>query len=284
MSWLELDDGILDHPKFIRAAKLGGSEAIHLWLGLRAYCGKHLTDGAIPKDMLDEVRGPANPKKRAAALAALVTVGLLHEADDQMLMHDYLDWSSSRDEVLKAREAARLRKAKSRGGHGGGHGGTDDEPPQPVTVGVTIPSPLHSPSSPDHTHTSELAEPTPEHQALGAELGLDVAYEFKRFKAQAKGKGRQMVDQDACFELWLRDEAKKPKRSEPRASPRGGPPPASDEELRRARNLALENAEAGLYGAKARDAAKTLRGAELTALADRLAKTPRPAMRLAADG
>ncbi len=118
MSWLELDDGILDHPKFIRAVKLGGSEAVHLWLGMRAYCGKLLTDGFIPEDMVDEVRGPRDPKKRAAALEALRSARLVDPAEGGYQMHNYLKWSKSRDDVLAARKQARDRQAKSRGRHG----------------------------------------------------------------------------------------------------------------------------------------------------------------------
>lgn len=115
MAWLELDDRILEHPKFIRAVKLAGSDAIHLWLGIKAYCGQQLTDGFVPADMLDEVRGPTDRRKRAVALKALIEVGLLERRDDGSIsMHDYLDWSSSRENVLDRREKARERKAKSR--------------------------------------------------------------------------------------------------------------------------------------------------------------------------
>jgi hypothetical protein len=115
MSWLGLDDGILDHPKFIRAVNMSGSEAIHLWLGLRAYCGKHLTDGFIPADMVDEVRGPKG-KARERVLATLVHVGLLEQSGPGgYQMHDYLDWSESRDDIIRKRERARERQAKSRG-------------------------------------------------------------------------------------------------------------------------------------------------------------------------
>lgn len=115
MSWCELDDGILDNPKFIRAAKEGGSDAIHLWLGLKCYCSKHLTDGFVPEDMLDEVRGPRSPKARERAMRALMSARLVHLADGGYQMHDYLDWSSSREEVLARRAAARERKQRSRG-------------------------------------------------------------------------------------------------------------------------------------------------------------------------
>src|SRR5262249_41779591 len=119
MSWLQLDDHILEHPKFLRVVRDpdGGSEAVHLWLGLRAYCGQQLTDGFVPDDMLDEVRGPRDPKRRKRALDALKKVGLLDPADGGVVLHNFLRWSASREEVIDRREKARDRKRKSRGGH-----------------------------------------------------------------------------------------------------------------------------------------------------------------------
>jgi hypothetical protein len=114
MSKIELDDQILDHPKFVRAVKIGGCETVFLWLGLRAYCSKLLTDGFVPHDMLDEVRGPKDARKRKAALAALIEVVLVEECDGGVRLHDYLDWASSRDDVLRWRERARERQARSR--------------------------------------------------------------------------------------------------------------------------------------------------------------------------
>jgi hypothetical protein len=114
VSKIELDDQILNHPKFIRAVKIGGSETIHLWLGMRAYCSQNLTDGFIPSDMLDEVRGPKSEKARRSAMAALVEVNLVEIRDNGVALHDYLDWASSRDEVTQWRAKARERKAKSR--------------------------------------------------------------------------------------------------------------------------------------------------------------------------
>ncbi len=115
MSWLELDDRILEHPKFVRAVKLGGSEAIHMWLGLRAFCGQLLTDGAIPLDMVDEVRGPKHPVKRSSAISVLVEVGLVDRTKDGLQLHDYLDWSMSREQVLARRDSAARRKRRERG-------------------------------------------------------------------------------------------------------------------------------------------------------------------------
>lgn len=137
MSKLELDDQIMNHPKFIRARRLGASEAIDMWLGIRAYVGQNLSDGFVPTDMLEEVRGPTG-KKRVAALEVLTKVGLVHAVTDGQIdpdacarcaqrigelkvsesgiqMHDYLQWSRSKSQVIADRERARERQAKSRG-------------------------------------------------------------------------------------------------------------------------------------------------------------------------
>jgi hypothetical protein len=148
MSWLLVDDRFLENPKVIRAVILAGSEAIHLWLGLKAYVGQNLTDGFIPHDMLDEVRGPKNPKKRAAALGALKTVRLLDEVEGGVSLHNYLKWSESKVEVLDRRDKARQRKARSRDMSRRDTSSDSGVSPTPVTLsvtpGVTLPTPLHS--------------------------------------------------------------------------------------------------------------------------------------------
>jgi hypothetical protein len=244
VSWLELDDRILEHPKFIRAIKLGGSEAVHLWLGLRAYCGQNLTDGFIPEDMLDEVRGPSDPRKRAKALASLRTVGLLDEAPGGVMMHDFLEWSSSREEVLQRRESAKNRKRRSRANHSETDreqppssrrdsavtdAGVRSESPTPARADpLPLPSPpllippfgresAPAPPSPAGSVAKPKREPKPraaslpddwrpkpEHADLARKLGVNARTEFDAFRDHAQATGRVMVDWDACFRTWLR--------------------------------------------------------------------------------
>jgi hypothetical protein len=298
MTYWQMDDKFLGHHKTVRALR-AGAEALQMWIALRSYVANNESDGFIPDEDIDDL--PGAPKEPRRWLQVLVEcgkplgggargAGLVDSVPDGWSLHNYAKHGLMRAQIEAKRAADRARKERWNERHSGTHaerrsdtvpddGGTG--PRARVPAGAL---PSHPLPSQDHTHTRELLAPTPEHEKLGATLGLDVVYEFARFKDQAKGKGRLMVDQAACFALWLRDEAKKAKRSEPRASTRGGPPTASDEDLRRARNLAIENAVAGRYGPKALELAKTLRGAELTALADRLTKTPPPPIRLADHG
>lgn len=120
MSWLLLDDRILAHPKFVRAERLGGSAAFHLWVGLLSFCKQRLTDGVVPLDMVDKVDGPA-PRWRARALDALVGAGLVQRDEVAVRLHDYLAHNDSRAHVERklsekrardeARKAAYLNRA-----------------------------------------------------------------------------------------------------------------------------------------------------------------------------
>jgi hypothetical protein len=116
MSHIELDDQILNHPKFIRAIDAGGADVWLLWCGLRAYCSQLLTDGFVPVDMFLEVRGPRDPKKRKAALQVLKDKNLVEDAPGGVVLHDYLDWADSREEILMWKQKARDRKRKERCG------------------------------------------------------------------------------------------------------------------------------------------------------------------------
>jgi len=122
-------------------------------------------------------------------------------------------------------------------------------------------------------------EPTADHEQLAREHGADYALELANFRDHTFDTPR--ADADAEFRKWVRNSRP---RSGPRASPRGGAQAGSDEDVRRARSLVIQNAAAGRYGPKAREAVKSLSGAELTALVDRLAKTPPPPLKLASAG
>ncbi len=99
MSWIKIDDRLLDHPKFVRLEALAPSRGLHLWVGLMSYAKQQLTDGRVPRDMLRKVQGP-HYRWRQNALDALVAVGLVEVSGDDLLIHDYLDWNPSRQKIL----------------------------------------------------------------------------------------------------------------------------------------------------------------------------------------
>jgi len=105
VSWFKVDDRFLDHPKFVRAERLAGSTAIHLWFGLIGYCKQHRTDGWVPLDMLNRVNGPCQ-RWRQRALAALLEVVLVERDGDRLHLHDFLDWNPSRQQIEHPRKGS----------------------------------------------------------------------------------------------------------------------------------------------------------------------------------
>lgn len=109
MPWARIDDSAHHHRKFKRA----GLEATGLyWLAV-AYAAGYLTDGRVDTDWLEE-RVPS-PSKRTKLLEVLVDNGLFEPNGSGYLIHDYLEFNPSRDQVLKRREKDTERKRTERG-------------------------------------------------------------------------------------------------------------------------------------------------------------------------
>lgn len=92
--------GVLDHPK---VAPLHDS-AIVTWVALIDYSARNKTDGIVPAQWAQRVRG----KKY---LDAAIRAGLVETTDDPayLRVHDYLYWQTSReqqDAIAAARAAA----------------------------------------------------------------------------------------------------------------------------------------------------------------------------------
>ena len=106
--------------KWRRAVKLGGSDAIALWLAMKCYCSLHPdTVGFVPAEGLDEL--PGAPRRTGKALQALLEcgrllpggargAGLVEPAEGGWRLHDYLDHSASPEEIELRREKQRLKK------------------------------------------------------------------------------------------------------------------------------------------------------------------------------
>jgi uncharacterized phage protein (TIGR02220 family) len=107
MAWVRLDDGFPDHPKVVKVGPLGET------LQVRALCyaGRHLTDGFIPLEAVQRLTvGLGRTKEKWSSL--MVKAGLWEERDGGFVVHDYLEYNPSRDEVLEARRVAEERSRK----------------------------------------------------------------------------------------------------------------------------------------------------------------------------
>jgi hypothetical protein len=115
MTWVKLDDEFYINPKVVAAGPLG----ISLYVCALSYCGKHLTDGFIPRRILPtllNVEGvwdktyPAGSEDDSSwtlreTAGVLVELGLWEVIDGGYQVHDYLTYNPTREQVEATREA-----------------------------------------------------------------------------------------------------------------------------------------------------------------------------------
>lgn len=111
--------------KWRRAIKLGGADAILLWLAMKRYVAETLSNGFVPDDELDAL--PGAPERPRDALTALLECGKTKEDGSRgaglvdphphgWQLHDYLDHANSAEQEAVRRERERKRKADYRAG------------------------------------------------------------------------------------------------------------------------------------------------------------------------
>lgn len=99
--WVKLDDGFLDHPKFVNLSLA----EVGLWAAGLAYANRYRTDGLLPDGWVRRVGGSKQAK-------ALVSAGLWREYDTGWEIHDYLEYQRSAEQIeeLSTKRAASGRQ------------------------------------------------------------------------------------------------------------------------------------------------------------------------------
>ena len=104
--WIRLDDTFWTHPKLERLS----DRAYRLYLRSIGYAAQHLTDGVIDQTALRTL-GAARK-----TCEELVTSGCWDIVPDGgYVVHDYLDFNPSREQVMDRRRKEADKKARQRG-------------------------------------------------------------------------------------------------------------------------------------------------------------------------
>lgn len=108
MPWVRLDDRFPSHRKI----RLLSDRAFRLYVSALCWSSENLTDGVIPAQ---ELRIVADIRSCKAAAKELVERGLWENTDNgDFLIHDYLDFNPSAEQVRAEREAKTARQARWR--------------------------------------------------------------------------------------------------------------------------------------------------------------------------
>lgn len=125
MAWVRIDENFAQHPKVLKAGPLG--MAMHV--AALCYCNRHLTDGFVPKQiacmLLDltgigmrmwssETMGGGHDAEWQMIVDDLVEAGLWRPIEGGWMIHDYLVYQPSREQVQ------RLKEVRSEVGRRGG--------------------------------------------------------------------------------------------------------------------------------------------------------------------
>lgn len=125
MSWVKLDDGFAEHPKVIAAGPLAGW--VHV-CGL-CYCNRNLTDGYVPRAIARRLADFEHVGLETGGVPGmvavgvdvdcellveiLVEVGMWEEVEGGYVIHDYLDYNPSKEDVLAKRSDLSAKRSEA---------------------------------------------------------------------------------------------------------------------------------------------------------------------------
>lgn len=107
MPWARLDDKFFTHPK-VRKVWHEHRPALGLHTLALSYCMCHGTEGRLSAEFVEDQM--PDPGERDAAVAALVDAGLWKKNGDGWIVHDFLHYNPSNDDVEARRRVDRERK------------------------------------------------------------------------------------------------------------------------------------------------------------------------------
>lgn len=164
MPWVRLDDGFDDHEKVVELfAVAGDNERACAALGLHmlalTYCGRKMTNGVVTRGLPAKLGGPEY------APALLVEARLWETRGTGWLIHDFLDFNPSREEVQGDRsELSRVRAEAGRKGaeaRWARDGKKDGKPDLPSKRGMAKPAPAKGKMAKGWQDDSPEPEPEP---------------------------------------------------------------------------------------------------------------------------
>jgi len=235
MSWVKIDDGFCDHPKIAAVGAVGA------WLQLQAlcYCNRNLTDGFVPFGVAESFLGRGvqrlDTDERIWALAEtcgmagrdigespwpamMVNARLWELAPGGYRIHDYKDYQRSKAEVL----ADRKRHAKNQQAYQ--ERTKADRVSDPVTDRAPVPIPIpgsgeeeqkklaiarkEKPRAKRASHSTTWPDDftlTEERASWARDVGIEVAWEWNKFKDFHHAKGSRFLDWNAAWRTWIRN-------------------------------------------------------------------------------
>ena len=107
MPWVRLDDSFYDHPKFDNLSHA----AFRLWACSIGYSGRHLTNGFISESKASRLVSHKRPER---LIEELLSARLWERAEGGYIVHDYLEYNPTKEQVALDRADSAKRQAEYR--------------------------------------------------------------------------------------------------------------------------------------------------------------------------
>lgn len=174
MTWLRIDDGMVDHRKWaaLEADPRTWAECLAVWVALGCYCARVSSDGFVEDARLSRLT-PLGPRARQRC-DDLVRVGLMVREEGGYRFHGWLEYQPSAADVTRDREAARERQRKAREAAKSHRlSRRDIDRDSQSTEGVSHGPPVPTRPDPSPRSTSESDARAPEAPTLSASTVFD---------------------------------------------------------------------------------------------------------------
>ena len=205
--WFKVDDKLPMNPKAMQCSL----SAIGLWTLAGAWSAQQLTDGYVPKQVLQALRGSAS------FASELVDAGLWEETPDGYQFHDWADFQFTASEVKATREkrAESGRKGGQASGRSRREANASSKTKQTRSKNEPHPIPSHpllkettnvvsSSGKKPETRLPDGWMPTKEHAQRARESGLDLMEQADYFRAHAETHDRHAANWNSAFTTWLK--------------------------------------------------------------------------------
>lgn len=257
--WVKLSQDFPQHPKM----KAVSIPARWLFTELLCYCSRFLTDGEISRDAANDLAMPiamhtamlkALPKAmREAMLKAMPAAMLdfeeiadalldelctndptkpsLTKTEDGFKVSDYLDYQTSKNDILARQERGR-KMAQARWGkktdaksnassnaQSNAKRNTEKEKEKDISkekIYKKETEPLPAKTRKRAVPLPADWKPNPTHARIALERGIDLEAQAEKFRDYARAHGKAYRDWDAGFRNWLRSPYVKPENASPR--------------------------------------------------------------------
>ncbi len=201
MAWARIDDAFFNHPKVRKA----GKDAVIFHMAALCHSNAFTTDGFIANDMLELIAVQAFQRKANGLADRLVECGLWDRIEGGYLIHDYLEYNYSKQQVEE------IKSKRSAAGKQGGRPTVSKTEPNEKQNESKIKANAKQNESHTHTHinthTNTDKNPTNQSSSI-AEKGDDDDL-FRAFEtiAAVTPEVRKAINQaaDSYGAAWVRD-------------------------------------------------------------------------------